>query len=181
MTDVYLIPMRVLPAILIALTLSAAIPLLRAPAHAQDGMDWIQLDQSAEAVLAHQRLAGNARAQAKRRGVIRTVPHLFVYHRDGTPAFHMDGLRPGFERQLNLLIDAFRIDRSMVELETLLENAERPDNEPITLDDLVPNRITLTLYTRAGCADCDAVRERLEKWLEDREAFDPNRLLIRMP
>lgn len=174
-------PMRALPAILITFALSAATPLSTAPARAQDALDWIQLDQSAEAVLAHQRLAGNARAQAKRRGVIRTVPHLFVYHRDGTPAFHMDGLRPGFERQLNLLIDAFRIDRSMVELETLLDNAETPEGGTITIDALVPSRISLVLYTREGCSDCEIVRERLERWLEDREAFNPNRLLIRMP
>ena len=174
-------PMHVLPAILTAVALSVASALTSAPALAQDTADWVQLDQSAEAVLAHQRLAGNARAQAKRRGVIRTVPHLFVYHRDGTPAFHMDGLRPGFERQLNLLIDAFRIDRSMVELETLLENAEPPDGGTITADDLVANRITLVLYTRAGCSDCETVRERLDTWLDERNALNPNRLLIRMP
>ncbi len=148
---------------------------------AQQPAGWTALDQSPEAVLAHQRLPGNARAQAKRRGAIRTVPHLFVYHRDGTPAFHMDGLRPGFERQLNLLIDAFRIDRSMVELETLLANARHAEGVAPVAGDLEPGRIVLVLYTRDGCSDCEALRERLEAWLDGRDDLQPDRLLIRMP
>ncbi len=164
-----------------ALLLSAAAMSLAAPSNAQQPDGWTALDQSAEAVLAHQRLPGNARAQAKRRGAIRTVPHLFVYHRDATPAFHMDGLRPGFERQLNLLIDAFRIDRSMVELETLLANARTAAGVAPIAGDLEPGRVVLVLYTRDGCSDCAAVRERLEAWLNERTDLRPNRLLIRMP
>lgn len=166
---------------LLGLSFAASATMLPGPALAQGESGWTSLEQSADAVLAHQRLPGNARAQAKRRGVIRTVPHLFVFHRDGTPAFHMDGLRPGFERQLNLLIDAFRIDRSMVELETLLANAETAGGETPNRDDLTANRITLVLYTRDDCSDCDVVGERVEDWLAEHGRVDTNRLQIRMP
>ena len=164
-----------------ALLLAAAATACSAPSNAQQPAAWTALEQSPDAVLAHQRLPGNARAQAKRRGAIRTVPHLFVYHRDGTPAFHMDGLRPGFERQLDLLIDAFRIDRSMVELDTLLANARNADGVAPLAGDLEPGRIVLVLYTRDGCSDCETVRDRLETWLDGRPDLEPNRLLIRMP
>lgn len=148
---------------------------------AQDDSTWVELTQSEAAVLAHQRLAGNARAQAKRQGAIRSVPHLFVYHRDGSPAFHMDGLRVGFERQLALLIEAFRIDRSMVQLETLLENAETSGGATLTPADLPPGRVTLVLYTGPDCSTCEAVQERLEDWLQAHPALNPNRIRIRMP
>ncbi|NKI36557.1 hypothetical protein HFP89_15405 [Wenzhouxiangella sp. XN79A] len=148
---------------------------------AEPAEEWIELVQSESAVLEHQRLPGNARAQAKRRGAIRNVPHLFVYHRDDSPAFHMDGIRTGFERQLNLLIDAFRIDRSMVELEVLLENARTPDGEPVTRDDLPKERIVLVLYGRADCAACDELVAELEAWLDDRPELDTVQVWIRMP
>lgn len=165
-----------LPWLLTALLLLGAAPL-----GAQPSEDWIELVQSESAVLEHQRLPGNARAQAKRRGAIRDVPHLFVYHREGSPAFHMDGIRTGFERQLNLLIDAFRIDRSMIELEVLLENARTPDGGPVTRDDLPSGRIVLVLYGRADCAACDALVAELENWLSERPGLDPVRVWIRMP
>jgi hypothetical protein len=165
-----------LPWLLTALILLAAVPL-----GAQPSQDWIELVQSESAVLEHQRLPGNARAQAKRRGAIRDVPHLFVYHREDSPAFHMDGIRTGFERQLNLLIDAFRIDRSMVELEVLLDNARTPDGEPITREDLPSGRIVLVLYGRTDCEACDALVAELEDWLSERPELDPVRVWIRMP
>ena len=164
------------PPLLLALVLSPP-----DPASAQPSEQWIELVQSESAVLEHQRLPGNARAQAKRRGAIRDVPHLFVYHREGSPAFHMDGIRTGFERQLNLLIDAFRIDRSMVELGVLLENARTPDGDPVTRDALPSGRILLVLYGRPDCAACDELVGELEAWLVDRPTLDPVRVWIRMP
>lgn len=165
-----------LPWLLAALILFAA-----APVAAQPSEDWIELVQSESAVLEHQRLPGNARAQVKRRGAVRDVPHLFVYHREGSPAFHMDGIRTGFERQLNLLIDAFRIDRSMVELEVLLENARTPDGGPVSREDLPSGRIVLVLYGRTDCEACDALVAELEDWLTERPGLDPVRVWIRMP
>lgn len=163
------------------LVLLAFVPIAPVPAAGPPSDAWIELVQSESAVLEHQRLPGNARAQAKRRGAIRDVPHLFVYHREASPAFHMDGIRTGFERQLNLLIDAFRIDRSMVELEVLLENARTPDGEPVTRDDLPAGRIILVLYGRPDCEACDELVGELEAWLDDRPELDPVRVWIRMP
>lgn len=148
---------------------------------AQPSEAWIELVQREAAVLEHQRLPGNARAQAKRRGAIRDVPHLFVYHREGSPAFHMDGLRVGFDRQLNLLLDAFRIDRSMITLDVLLENAETPDGGTFTLDDVAPGRITLVLYGRDDCPTCDELAMALEGWLAERPELEANRIWIRLP
>jgi len=164
--------------VLAFLTLTLVAP---APVAGQPSDAWIELVQSEAAVLEHQRLPGNARAQAKRRGAIRDVPHLFVYHREGSPAFHMDGIRTGFERQLNLLIDAFRIDRSMVELEVLLENARTPDGGPVTRADLDKGRIVLVLYGRPDCEACDELVAELERWLDDRPELDPVRVWIRLP
>ncbi|MGB0515298.1 MAG: hypothetical protein ACPGJE_10710, partial [Wenzhouxiangellaceae bacterium] len=59
--------------------------------------DVIRLAQKPDVVLEHQRMPGNARAQAETRGVIRSAPHLFVYHPDPrhSPAFYMKGDRRG--------------------------------------------------------------------------------------
>jgi hypothetical protein len=173
------------PCTLRALLLSSALVTLAliaaAPAASQPSEAWIELVQSESAVLEHQRLPGNARAQAKRRGAVRDVPHLFVYHREGSPAFHMDGIRTGFERQLNLLIDTFRIDRSMVGLEVLLENARTPDGDPATPEMLPSGRIVVVLFGRPDCTTCDELVAELEDWLAERPGLDPVRVWIRMP
>lgn len=140
----------------------------------------IRLTQKPDVVLEHQRMPGNARAQAERRGVIRTVPHLFVYHPDArhSPAFYMPGYRRGFERQLSLELDHFRVQRSMVPLDRLLLNAEDAEGKELTPGDLPRRRAVFVLYRTADCAECDRVEASLEAWLAQRPAFEIVRIEV---
>ncbi|MDT8450453.1 MAG: hypothetical protein RQ847_09830 [Wenzhouxiangellaceae bacterium] len=152
----------------------ALLACLSAPAAAVE----FELTQDPEAVLEHQRMPGNARAQAERRGVIRSVPHLFVYHPDRSPAFHMQGLRRGFERQLSMMLDDFRVQRSMVPLEVLLSRAKNSDGERVALEDLPVRRVAIVIYRREDCPECDAVEQALDDFLAGRDDLDPVRIRI---
>lgn len=163
--------MRLIPFVLLAAVVLA--PSSRAA-------DTIVLTQKPDVVLEHQRMPGNARAQAERRGVIRTVPHLFVYHPDArhSPAFYMPGYRRGFERQLALELDHFRVQRSMVPLDRLLLNAQNAEGKELTPGDLPRRRAVFVLYRAADCAECDRVVESLNAWLAERPAFDIVRIEV---
>lgn len=140
----------------------------------------IGLSQKPDVVLEHQRMPGNARAQAERRGVIRSVPHLFVYHPDArhSPAFYLNGFRRGFERQLEMVLDDFRVQRSMVPLERLLNNAVDSDGRNLTPGDLPRRRAIFVLYRSADCEECDRVAGALDEWLAQRPAFQIVRIEI---
>ena len=145
--------------------------------------DTIELTQKPDIVLEHQRMPGNARAQAVTRGIIRSAPHLFVYHPDPghSPAFYMKGDRRGFERQLSLVVEDFRVERSMVPLQRLLENAEDADGQTLTPGDLPRRRAVFVLYVSDDCAICDNVSEALDDWLARRPAYEIVRIEIEMP
>jgi len=141
-----------------------------------------ELRQDPDVALEHQRMPGNARAQAERRGAIRSVPHLFVYHPDArrSPAFHMSGLRPGFERQLDLVLNDFRVQRSMVALERLLERAVDADGQRLTVEELPARRIVLVLYHAGDCGECRELERALDAWTRKRQ-HEPVRIRIEMP
>jgi hypothetical protein len=156
--------------------LLGAVLLLSGPAAAET----LRLSQKPDVVLEHQRMPGNARAQAERRGVIRSVPHLFVYHPDArhSPAFYLNGFRRGFERQLAPELDRFRVQRSMVPLERLLTNAVNADGRSLTPGDLPRRRAVFVLYRSADCDECDLVAGALDAWLGQRPAFQIVRIEI---
>ncbi|GAB4172952.1 MAG: hypothetical protein Kow0020_08090 [Wenzhouxiangellaceae bacterium] len=140
----------------------------------------IELEQLPDKVLEHQRFPGNERAQAERRGIIRKLPQLFVYHADGrhSPAFHLHGFRPGFERQLALVLDDFRVNRGMVPLEDLLENARRPDGSRLEIDELPERHEVFVIYTGPDCAACETLEQALAAWLDQQPARPRVRIRI---
>ena len=146
-----------------SLTLFSAL-LVAAPTQA-DNVERIELFQKAEVMAQQQRLVGNLRAVARREGVVVQVPQLYVYHSDFSEAYHLDGFRPGFERELGLILDRRRGARSMVRLDRLLERVETTEGEPLELDDLPVADFYLALYRRADCQECDRLIEQLETWL----------------
>ena len=118
----------------------------------------IELEQSRAAIITDQRLVGNSRAQAKRRGTIKSVPQLFVYHTDATAAYHLQGTRDAFTRFLEIAVREFREERSMVDLDKLLERAHRPiedDEAPeyLTIDDLPTRDLIIVLYYTDDCTE----------------------------
>lgn len=126
------------------------------------------LKQTVAAKLADQRLVGNVRAQAKREGVIVDVPELFIYYSDFSPAYHLSGDRPTLTRELDLVINARRMERSMVRMDRLLERAVRPDGAGVSADDLPVADFYVFLYRTEDCAVCDAVESALQDWLVNR-------------
>jgi hypothetical protein len=129
----------------------------------------VELYQRQEVILEHQRFVGNLRAQAGREGVIVKVPQLFIYFTDRTPAWHLHGHRRGFGRELSLIWENRRRERSMVELDRLLERAVAPDGGEITLEDLPRGDIHVVLYREADCEDCRRVEETMHEWLDARD------------
>lgn len=140
---------------------------LLAPAWAQAGPERIELFQRAEVMAQQQRLVGNLRAVARRDGVVVNVPQLYVFHADLSEAYHRDGFRPGFERELELVVDRRRGARSMVRLDRLLERVQTSDGEPFGLADLPQADVVLALYRRPDCTECDQVAETLERWIAE--------------
>ena len=144
----------------------------------------IELVQDREAMLEDQRLVGNSRAQAKRRGTIRSVPQMFVYHTDTTAAYHVDGYRDDFIRFLDLAVRGFREERSMVDLDKLLERAhvvtENPDEplQRITPDDLPTRDLIIVFYHSEGCEECTQVEQGLADWLAANGDIDYNYLRV---
>lgn len=129
----------------------------------------IDLKQSKQALLADQRLVGNVRAQAKREGVIVDVPQLFVYFGDFSPAFHLAGERATLIRDLELVINTQRRERSMVGLDRLLERAVDDTGQPIRPDQLPSSDLLIVFYDRAECTACQRVKQTVSGWLEDQD------------
>ncbi len=132
-------------------------------------VDGLSLNQSKKARVADQRLIGNVAAQAKREGVVVNVPQLFIYYGDTSPAYHLTGFRPTLSRELNVIIDARRMERSMVGLDRLLERAEADDGSSVSLADLPEADLYVVVYEKALCEVCDEVRDAVADWLSDRD------------
>ncbi|NEZ04243.1 hypothetical protein G4Y73_08810 [Wenzhouxiangella sp. XN201] len=152
---------------LLPLTALLAALVTSAPASGAD-ITRIELQQREDVVLQHQRFVGNTRAQAKRSGVITRVPQLYVYFTDYSTAWHLHSFRRGFERELALTYDHQRRERTMVGLDQLLERTLTPQGEEFTLEDLPQADIYLLVYERAGCEDCERIKETLADWLAGR-------------
>jgi|GEM_PF-2090729 len=129
----------------------------------------LTLHQRAEIMAQQHRLVGNLRAQARREGVVVEVPQLYVYHSDASAAFHLDGYRSGFERELSLTVDRGRRARSMVRLDRLLERVTDTDGDTVTLADLPPTSLYVVLVRNDSCAACDQMEAALSTWLADRD------------
>jgi hypothetical protein len=147
---------------------------LFAPLWAQAEVERIELFQRAEVMAQQQRLVGNLRAVARRDGVVVNVPQLYVFHADLSEAYHLDGFRSGFERELELVIDRHRGARSMVRLDRLLERVKTPDGGTLSVADLPDADVVLALYRRLNCSECDQVAETLENWI----AQNPERRVV---
>lgn len=131
-------------------------------------VDEFKLIQTQKALLADQRLVGNVSAQAKREGVVVDVPQLFIYYGDTSPAYHLAGFRPTLVRELEIIINARRMERSMVGLSRLLDRAETTDGSTASVSDLPDADLYVVLYERGACEPCAQVRETIEGWLADR-------------
>lgn len=136
--------------------------------HALAEIETVALQQRKEVKLADQRLVGNVRAQAKREGVIVEVPELFIYYSDFTPAYHLSGYRATLSRELDLVINARRMERSMVHMDRLLERAVLPDGSSVMAEDLPGADLYVFLYQTQDCLLCDQVKQTLGIWLEGR-------------
>jgi hypothetical protein len=134
----------------------------------------IQLYQRYEVMAQQQRLVGNLRAVAKTDGIVVKVPQLYVYHEDQSAAFHLGGFRAGFERELELVIDRRRGERSMVRLDRLLERTARPDGQEVLMDELPPADVTLAFYRQPDCDECNQVEAALREWI----ASNPERSVL---
>lgn len=150
--------------------LAGSLALLALPAAADQTR--VHLVQDREVVMEHRHLVGNVRAQARRQGVVRHVPQLYAYHPDRSPAYHLNGHRPGFIGQLDVTLRRFRGVRTMVELDTLLDRAHTVDGERLRAEALPPADLYLVFYRRAGCPVCDQVAADLDDWLEDNPDLD---------
>jgi len=128
----------------------------------------ITLKQNPQALISDQRLIGNVPAQAKREGVIVDVPQLFIYYGDASPAYHLAGYRPTLARELDIIVNARRMERSMVSLDRLLERARQPDGSMVSLTDLPEADLYIVQYERADCGACGKVQEAIESWLAGR-------------
>lgn len=152
--------------LIVAVILSGLV-LLPALSFAAAEVERFTLHQRPEVQIQHQRLVGNVRAQARREGAVVNVPQLYVYLTDQSAAYHMDGMRRGFERELNLIVQRSRTARSMVRLDRLLDRVITPEGQAVTPADLPPADVYLMLYRRADCEACDQVEATLEAWLEN--------------
>ncbi len=134
----------------------------------------IELFQRADVMADQQRLVGNLRAVARREGVVVNVPQLYVFHADQSQAYHRDGYRRGFERELELIVERRRGARSMVRLDRLLERVETPEGDSFSPEDLPAADVFVALYRRLNCSECDQVAETLEQWI----AENPERQVV---
>jgi len=127
----------------------------------------IELHQKQSVQVEHRRRVGNSRTQAQAQGWIARVPQTYIYLSDFSAMFHMDGMMRGFERQLNARIDSLRTERSVIDLDRLLENAERPESgEEITLAELPPADLYVAFYSKPNCELCEEVDQGIVDWLE---------------
>lgn len=149
---------------LVGLALTTVLLWSANPAKAQ--IEPIELIQSRQALLADQRLVGNVSAQAKREGVIVNTPELFIYYSDFSPAYHLSGYRGTLSRELGLIVDRHRIERSMVDLDRLLERAETPDGDTLEIDQLPDADLYVVIYQRPNCASCEQVQSAVDALIE---------------
>ena len=147
---------------------------LIAPLPVRADFERIELFQRHEVIAQQQGLVGNLRALARRDGVVTNVPQLYVYHRDFSEAYHRDGFRSGFERELELTVDRRRGARSMIRLDRLLERLKTPEGEPVILAELPEAEVYLVFYRRLNCAECEQVAETLRDWI----AENPERRVV---
>lgn len=132
----------------------------------------LELHQKADVAQHHLRFVGNLRAQAKREGIIVSTPQLYVYHADRSAAWHLQGFRRGFERELALIHSRNRRERSMVRIDRLLERTQTPDGQAFVEADLPPADIYLLLYRSADCEQCAQVETTLNDWLQTQPELD---------
>jgi len=148
------------------LVLATSLLALLTPTWGAADAERIDLFQRPEVMAQQQRLVGNLRAVARRDGVVVHVPQLYVFHVDRTEAYHLEGYRSGFERELELVVSRRRGARSMVRLDRLLERVKTPDGEEVSLDELPDADVVVALYRRLNCDQCDQVAAALESWIE---------------
>lgn len=149
------------------LVLAAATSLLVPATAGAASIERIELHQRESVQVEHRRRVGNIRTQAQAQGWIVRVPQTYIYLSDYSSVFHMDGYQRGFERQLNSRFSSRRTERSVIGLDRLLENVERPDTaEPFTMDDLPSADLYVMFYSTPNCELCERVDEELRTWLE---------------
>ncbi|MFW5815588.1 MAG: hypothetical protein ACOCVP_01910 [Wenzhouxiangella sp.] len=136
------------------------------PLSVQAELEQIELFQRYEVMAQQQRVVGNLRTAAKTDGIVVRVPQLYVYHAELSAAFHLGGFRPGFVRELEMIIESRRGERSMIRLDRLLERTRTPQGDRITIEDLPLADVTLAFYRRLECEECDQVAEVLREWIE---------------
>ncbi len=132
------------------------------------GLEKLELQQRRDIARDHQRRVGNARAQARREGIIRTLPQLFAYYGDETSVYHMHGYNRGFTLVLDSSVRRGSRVRDMVSLEALLENTRDADGQSVEPADLPDADMIFIEYWQDDCDDCEKVREDLQAWLEER-------------
>jgi hypothetical protein len=164
---------RLLSIVCLALIASVSLPLPAAET------ERIELIQRPEVMTAQQRIVGNLRAVAMTDGIVVRVPQLYVYYTDYSAAYHLQGVRSGFERRLNLIIDRQRRERSMVPLDRLLERTFTPAGEPYLIEDLPEADLYVLLYSRSGCEECEQVSRALDQWIAEQSDRDVVRLDVR--
>jgi len=149
------------------LVLAAATSLLVPGTVDAASIERIELHQRESVQVEHRRRVGNIRTQAQAQGWIVRVPQTYIYLSDYSSVFHMDGYQRGFERQLNSRFSSRRTERSVIDLDRLLENVERPGSaEPFTIEDLPRASLYVLLYSKPNCDLCDQVDTELQTWLE---------------
>ena len=147
------------------LILTSLLPI--SPPAAALSIERVELHQLESVQIEHRRRVGNIRTQAQAQGWIVRVPQTYIYLADYSSVFHMDGYQRGFVRQLNSRVSSRRTERSVIGLDRLLENVERPDStEPFTIDDLPPASLYVMFYSEPDCDLCEQVDRELQSWLE---------------
>jgi len=143
-----------------------------APSASGADISRLELHQREDVVLSHQRFVGNLRAQAKREGVVVRTPQLYVYFTDQSAAWHLQGFRRGFERELGLTYEHQRRERSMIRIDRLLERTLTPAGEEYVAEDLPEADIYILLYRQAGCDECLLVDSTVTNWLSEQRGLD---------
>lgn len=131
----------------------------------------VELVQKPQVLARDQRQIGNLRALARRQGVVEAVPQVFVYAGDASPVFHLRGYRQGFIGDLDTAVLRFRRIRDMVDLDTLLGNAETADGESPAIGDLPEPDAYLVIYRAEDCPICDRIDHELAAWMAARPAL----------
>lgn len=167
----YMNPVNRTTCLALALLLSLAVPHVAGAgdtAELPERVQVLEVRQNPEIARQHQRRVGNARAQARREGIIRTLPQLYAYYGDHTAVHHMHGYNRGFTLSLDSAVRRSSRVRDMVDLEALVENLQTIDGSGLTLGELPDVEMIFVEYWRPDCEDCQRVRDDLAEWLEER-------------